>query len=218
MARKTIVVAFLNQKGGSGKTTASTNTADGLHRLGKKVMLVDLDPQGSAGYWRDQRETIEGENLFPVVGMGKNVATDLSRMKHDYDYVIIDGAAIVSELTAAAVRAADIVIIPVQPSPYDVRAAADVVELVKLRQEVTDGKPRCAFLISRLIQNTNIGEEVLGVLAGFEFPILKTATVQRVVYASLVKDGKSVFELPEKDPARIEFDKLITDLTEFSNG
>lgn len=212
------VIAVLNQKGGAGKTTTATNLADGLHRDGNRVLLVDLDPQGSAGKWRDQRDSVEGEDIFPVIRMGKNVSTDLVKLKHNYDYVVIDGAAIVSELTAAAVKAADVVLIPVQPSPYDIWAADDVVELVKARQEVTDGKPRAAFIISRLIQGTNIGREVEEPLAARDLPVFNTKIVQRVIYAGLVKDGKSVFELPASDPARIEFTKLAAEAKEFANG
>lgn len=209
------VIAILNQKGGAGKTTISTNLASLLHSQGDSVLLVDLDPQGSASDWADARE---GDELCPVIRMGKSISRDLQKIARDYDWVIIDGAPQVSELAAAAVRAADVVLIPVQPSPYDIWACADLVELLKARQEVTDGHPRGAFIVSRAIKNTRINGEVLAALSAYELPVFSNGTTQKVDYANTAKWGGSVVDLDEDHKARFEIKMLAKEMKEFAHG
>ncbi|ABM73417.1 peptide transporter [Shewanella algae] len=209
------VIAVLNQKGGSGKTTISTNVASWLHSQGESTLLVDLDPQGSASDWADARE---GDELCPVVRMGKSISRDLPKIARDYDWVVIDGAPQVSELAAAAVRAADVVLIPVQPSPYDIWACSDLVELLKARQEVTDGHPRGAFVISRAIKNTRLSGEVMQALEGYELPIFANGTTQKVDYANTAKWGGSVVDLEDEHKARFEIKMLVKELKEFANA
>lgn len=208
-----IVVSVVNQKGGAGKTTIATNLASYLHKHDGPAMLVDLDPQGSASAWGDSRS---GDDLMPIVRMTKSVARDLPQIAHGYKWVIIDGAPQVSELAAAAIRAADVVLIPVQPSNYDIWASSDVVDLVKARQEVTGGVPKAAMVVSRAIKNTHLGREIKETLSGFELPIFRAVTTQRIVYATLVGDGQSVLALKEEDSALFEIKLLAKELQEFA--
>ncbi|MEI5604547.1 AAA family ATPase, partial [Streptomyces brasiliscabiei] len=79
-----------------GKTTISTNVASQLHADGHKVLLVDLDPQGSATDWSEQAE--EGSEAVPVIRMGKNLHRDIHKVASGYEYVIVDGAPQVADL------------------------------------------------------------------------------------------------------------------------
>lgn len=209
------VIAVLNQKGGSGKTTISTNVASWLHNEGESTLLVDLDPQGSASDWADARE---GDDLCPVVRMGKSIARDLPKVAREYDWVVIDGAPQVSELAAAAVRAADLVLIPVQPSPYDIWACSDLVDLLKARQEVTDGEPRGAFVVSRAIKNTRLSGEVMQALESYELPVFANGTTQKVDYANTAKWGGSIIDLDAEHKARFEIKALVKEVKEFINA
>jgi len=95
------------------------------------VLLVDADPQGSALAWSAVRTA---DPLFAVVGMPKpTLHRDLPGIAKDYEAVVIDGAPRVNELGRAAIMASDLVLIPVQPSPYDVWATADIVQLIQRR-------------------------------------------------------------------------------------
>lgn len=212
MTQKTTVVAVLNQKGGAGKTTIATNVASWLHAEGQKTMLVDLDPQGSATDWSDTRDG--DQDLCPVIRMGKGVARDLRKLANDNEWIIIDGAPQVSELAVAAIKSADIVIIPTQPSPYDIWACADLVDLIKDRQEIMEGRPIAAFLVSRAIKNTKLSGEILTALKGYELPIMRSITHQRVDYPDTAKVGDSIVDLPRDNKARLEIRAIANELKE----
>ena len=207
------VVAVLNQKGGSGKTTIAINLAHALQLEDGKVLLVDSDPQGSARDWNEEND---GE-ILPVVGLDREtLPKDLQAISKGYDWVIIDGAPQIAKLSAAAIKAADLVIIPCQPSPYDIWAAADLVDVIKARQDVTDGKPKAAFLVSRAIKNTKLGNEILDALKGYELPIFKSATTQRVAYPTTASEGKTVF-VEADGQAAAEINAIKNELKEFLN-
>lgn len=198
------VIAVLNQKGGSGKTTIATNLAHALKRDSYTVLLVDSDPQGSARDWNEA----SGGNIIPVVGLDREtLAKDLQAISQGYDWIIIDGAPQIAKLSAAAVKAADLVLIPVQPSPYDIWACADLVDIIAARREVTNGKPQAAFIISRAIKNTLLSGEINQALKDYGLPVLKAGTTQRVVYPTTAAEGLTVFSDKYSDAAR-EIDAL----------
>ena len=210
----TKVIALLNQKGGAGKTTVATNLACWLHQQGHKVALVDLDPQGSATEWSETRES---DDVFPVLGMGKQVARDLPRVTGGYEYVVLDGAPQISDLITPAIKISDLVLIPCQPSPFDIYACEDLVDLIHARQDVTDGKPKAAFVVSRAIKNTHLGREVREALTSYDLPIFDALTTSRVAYGDCAKGG-SVMDLPPSDKARQEIEALGNETLEFLNG
>ncbi len=203
------VISFLQEKGGAGKTTISTNVSRGLKLRGYKVLLVDSDPQGST---RDWNEANLG-SLVPVVGLDRETLhVDIKALMADYDFVIIDGAPQLSKMSASAIKCSDIILIPVQPSPYDIWASLDLVELIKSRQGVTNGIPEAAFIISRVIKNTKLSKEVNDTLAEYGIPVFDSFTSQLVAYPTSASDGKSVYENPVWVPAMTEIENIIDEL------
>lgn len=139
------VISFLNSKGGSGKTTLSTNLARAYAQSSSQVLLVDSDPQGSARDWHAAREN----NPIPLVALDRpNALKNLASVGAGYDVVLVDGAAKLSQMISAAV------IIPVQPSPYDIWSISDLVDLIRARQEIADGRPSAAKREGKLKEKT----------------------------------------------------------------
>jgi chromosome partitioning protein len=196
-----MIIGVLNQKGGVGKTTVAVNLASCFSRAGRRVLLVDADPQGSALAWSAARQV---DPDFVVVGMAKpTLHREIPALAKNYDIVVIDGAPRVNELGRAAIMASDLALIPVQPSPYDVWAAAETVQLIREAQQFKESL-RSAFLINRKIANTAIGRDFHAALAQFpETPVLETGLVQRVIYAESAARGLSVLEAaPRSEAAR----------------
>ena len=106
-----------------------------------------------------------------------------------------------SKLSAVAVKVADLVLIPVQPSPFDVWACADLVEMIEARRAVTGDRPLAFFVVSRAIKNTKLGGEVAAALKEYGLPVFKSGTTQRVVYPTTASEGRTVL-LPMLKPKR----------------
>ena len=184
------VVAIVNQKGGTGKTTLATNLAWVLAEKAD-VLLLDADPQASAQNW------VAGEGRVPETLVVKETGNgDLHRlalsMAPDYDWIIIDGPPGITKTTADAVRVADVVLIPAKPSPLDVWAASDIVAAVQARQRMAKGIPKAAFVITMTQPRTRLGRQIDDALHETGIPVLKARTTQRVAYPNAINDGNSV--------------------------
>ena len=208
-----MIIGVLNQKGGVGKTTLSVNIAAALAHSGARVLLIDADPQGSSLDWSAARE---GDPIFSVVGLPRaSVHKEIGQVGQGYDHIIIDGPPRVTDLARSAIMASDLVLIPVQPSPYDVWAADEVVKPI---QEATVYKEnlKSAFVVNRKIANTAIGRDVGEALAAYEMPILTSTVTQRVIYAEAAAQGKAVFEIDTAGPAAAEIAALVAEILEFA--
>lgn len=207
----TKTIAVLNQKGGAGKTTIATNLAHAFALDGQRVLLIDADPQGSLRDWSEAN----GGELLPVVALDReSLVKDITAVSHGYDFAIIDGPPQIAKLSAAAVKAADLILIPVQPSPYDIWACADLVDVIQARQEVTGGKPRAVFALSRLIKGTKLSREAAAALADYQLPVLVGGTTQRVIYPASAASGETVFATDPHGPAAVEILLLKQQLLE----
>lgn len=208
------IIAILNQKGGVGKTTLATNIATKLHLDGCKVLLIDSDNQGSARDWH-----AAGNSEMPVIGIDRpTLDKDIQKIADNFDWVIIDGAPRLELMAVSAIKCADLVIIPVQPSPYDIWASDDLVNLIKSRQEITDGKPKAYFCISRRIINTAISNDAIEALRKYDIPKLHSSTSQRVVYAASAAKGQTVFDFVsgkgDNDKAKEEITNIVNEIKE----
>jgi chromosome partitioning protein len=208
-----MIVGVLNQKGGVGKTTLSVNLAAALARGGERVLLIDADPQGSALDWAAARE---GEPLFSVVGLPRaTVHKEIGTIGKGYDHIIIDGPPRVTDLARSAIMASDVVLIPVQPSPYDVWAADEVVKLIDEARVYKESLKSC-FVVNRKIANTAIGRDVRDALSSYPVHVLNASVTQRVVFAEAAAQGRAVHEMDEQGPAAAEIEAVTAELMEFA--
>ena len=176
------------------------------------MLLVDSDKQGSARDW----SAVDESNPVTVIGLDRpTLDRDLKNIS-DKDFVVIDGSPQATDLAVSAIKAADFVLIPVQPSPYDIWATSDLVDLVKQRIEMTDNKLKSAFVVSRAIKNTRIGGEVSEVLTEYGLPVLDAKIVQRIAYPNSAAIGKTVFETESKNSDAVaEMNALATEVKSY---
>lgn len=209
-------IAVLNQKGGVGKTTLSIHIASTLALTGKRVLLIDADAQGSSQDWSSIRKK---ENLFNVVGISKNIIhKEMPTLSESYDHVVIDGPPHVSSVSKSAIAAADFVLIPVQPSPYDIWASADIVNLIRDMKDTLSGIKEfdVAFVINRIIPNTIIGKDVKEALEVYkDIPVLKSTLTQRVTFAETAGEGTSAIEDDPDSIAGKEIKSLVKEILNF---
>ena len=213
------VISILNQKGGVGKTTLAVNLAAylaGEREKTAEVVLIDADPQGSALDWYGARG--ERPASFTVVGYPKaNLHMTVSEIGKHSDYVVIDGAPRVTDLSRSAIMASDLIIIPVQPSPYDIWASSDIIKLIREAQIYKPGI-KTAMLISRRIANTAIGRDVEQALGCFDVPVLASKISQRVIYAESASAGLSVFEQNSRSAAASEIRDVAEEILSILGG
>lgn len=208
-----MIFGILNQKGGVGKTTLSVNLAACLARTGARVLLIDADPQGSALDWAAARQAAP---LFSVVGLPRpTIHRDIAQIGQGYDHVIIDGPPRVTDLARSAIMASDIVVIPVQPSPYDIWAAEEVVKLIEEARIYKDSI-KSVFVVNRKITNTAIGRDVRDALAAYPVHVLQASVAQRVVFAEAAAQGQAIFEVPAAGPAIAEMEAVAAELMEYA--
>jgi chromosome partitioning protein len=209
-----MITAFLNQKGGVGKTTLSYSFATALAQSGHRVLLVDADPQHGAITWQAHRET---QPAFPIVGLPTDkLHREMTAHTANYDHIVIDAPPQVSGIARSIILAADLVLIPVQPSPHDIWSAAEIVRLIEEAGTFKENL-KTAFVVNRKITNTALGRDVFTALENYPFPVLATAICQRVAFAESAALGASVLETEPTSAAALEILALTREALEMMN-
>lgn len=207
-----MIIALLNQKGGVGKTTLATHIAGELAMQGSSVILLDADPQGSALDWTQRRNQNGLPRLFGAVGLARETLhQEAPELATRCDHVVIDGPPRIAALARSALLAADLVLIPVQPSPYDVWASAEMVSLIREAQ-VFRPTLRAAFVINRRVSTTVIGREARNALTDQPLPSLLSEVRQRIVFADSVARGQLARELDADSNAACEIAALAAEV------
>lgn len=211
--RRVIVVA--NEKGGSGKSTVSMNLATALARTGLTVIVGDGDPQGTLLKWAvDGKDNLEGyKPPFSLIGMASPAAMD-SIASLNCDVLIIDCPAKAEKVSAAAIRVANLVIVPVQPSGADYNAVEPTVAMIDYKRNI-GGQVNAAFVLTRTDENTKLTKSAKdGAWNGYGLPILNTTVGDREIYKQAMTVGITVHDMPNSSAAQAEFDNLVRELKE----
>ena len=207
-----MIVALLNQKGGVGKTTLALHIAGEWARQGKRVIVIDADPQGSALDWSEQRSREALPRLFGVVGLARDTLhREAPELARDADHVVIDGPPRVAGLMRSALLAADVVLIPALPSPFDGWASA---EMLKLLDEARIFRPQLVarFALNRCGVRTVIARETAAALAEHDPPVLSARIGQRVVFADAARTGRLAAEIGANSFAAREIAALSAEI------
>lgn len=215
------VITIASQKGGSGKSTITMQLAGALSSRGggARVLVIDADQQGTCLKWVAMAPE---ESLFPATVMGITepiIHRQLPRIRRDYDFILVDTPPHAEAVARSAIIAADLVIIPVLPSPVDLWSAATTRKIV-LDAQVQRPEIACCLLLSRVVPHTALAQETLEALEVYDIPILATRLHQRQAYPRSALRGCTVLDLDTKtgSQAAEEVKKLTAEIVEVLNG
>ena len=208
------IVTVAQQKGGAGKTTLAAHLAIAWAESGKSVAVVDIDPQASLSTWWEMREELGIP--MPTNGRGKGGVTvhrlggwrtagEVERLARNHDVVVIDSPPHAETEAKIAVRAADLVLIPVQPSPMDVWATVPTLKLA------ASEKTPALLVLNRVPPRTNLTEAMLSKISEMSATLAKTRIGNRVALAASMAEGKGVTEYQKRGTAASEIRALAAE-------
>lgn len=203
------VVTVAQQKGGAGKTTVVAQLAAALYAEGRKVALIDTDPQRSLTHWYDlRREGLGADDKTFLLreASGWRVGVELDRLKGDFDVVIVDTAPHAETDAKAAIRAGRLVLVPVQPSPVDIWATRSTVELAA--QE----KIPALIVFNRMPARGRLADAMRAQLDKDKLAIADTVLGNRVSFAASMIEGKGVVESDRRGRAAEEIRALAAEM------
>lgn len=206
------IIAIGNLKGGTGKTTIAVNLCGALaNGAGHPVALVDADRQASASAWLAQAgDDGLSCHVLPLdtTGNAQRWLKKVRDLAEKNDYVLIDLPADIGPATQAAIAGADLVIVPVTPSPLDFHAAAQVIKLLRgVREARTNGHPACLLVGSKVDRRTAVGRGIEIALKEFKEPV-GPSVCQRTAFVSAAVRGRWVGAYAAEGAAREEITAL----------
>ncbi len=201
-----IVITVAQQKGGTGKTTLAANLAAAL-APSRRVALLDIDPQHSLTRWNELRPPSAAKLTFSDVS-GWRVTGELDRLKSTHDIVVIDSPPQIDTDARLAIRGANFVLIPVQPSAPDIWAAEGTLKLAAAE------KRKAAMVLNRVPASGKLRETMTAQLKADGKPLLTATIGNRTGFASAFAEGLAVTETAPRSIAANELRALLNELLE----
>jgi len=183
------VIAVAQQKGGSGKTMLAAQLAVALAESAK-VAVLDIDPQGSLTIWGKLRAAAPkaGAKITCVATAGWRLTTELDKLKAAHDFVLIDTPPVIDTDARRAIRAADLVLIPLNPAPPDLWAAEGTLKLA------AEEKRKTVLVFNRAPAASRLRKRMEAEIAARRLLLLDASLANRAGYANAFADGLGVTE------------------------
>lgn len=197
-----VVITVAQQKGGVGKSTLAAHLAVAFAQQGYSTMLFDTDPQGTCTHWHAQRKK---DDIGLVATSGWRLTRDLSMARETNDVIIIDTPPHAEMDIKVSVRAADLVLVPMQPSPADVWAVKQTFRTISSESR------QCLAVLNRVVHRANITEETKQKLQQYEIPVAEQELGNRVLFAASMESGLTVLD-GFANPSQIEITNLVRQL------
>jgi chromosome partitioning protein len=208
MSAKAVTIA--QQKGGAGKTTIAAQLAVAFATAGKRVGLVDIDPQGSLAAWFEVRKALvdgQGGGVTLLQASGWRLTTELDRLRRDLDIIVIDSPPHAETDVRIAVRAADLILVPMQPSPMDLWATQPTLDMAKKE------KSAALMVFNRTPARGKLVDAVRRKIREAEMPMANTVLGNRVAFAMSMMEGKGVVESNPRHIAAKEIRALAEEIS-----
>jgi chromosome partitioning protein len=200
-----VVFTVAQQKGGAGKTTLAANLAAAFAAT-QRVALLDIDPQRSLTRWHKLRQARRVPDITFSDVSGWRLPAEVERLKREHDVVLIDSPPHVDTDARVAVRAADLVLIPLQPSPPDFWAAEGTLKLANAE------KRRVVMIFNRAPSQSRLREAVQKEITAHHLTLLAATLGNRIGFASAFAEGLGVTEASPRSVAARELHALLAEL------
>lgn len=189
-----MIVAFANSKGGVGKSTMAVHLAGWTQERGRRVVLVDADVQCSSSAWL--REAVSD---IPVVRLATadDVLDRVPALAGDFDLIVLDGPAGLSEVTRSLLLVADLAILPCGPSVLDLRAVREALRVVNQAQHIRQGRPRALIVPNKVQVQYRLSQELLEALPALGVETLPSLRLRQAC-AEAAGQGTFVWRLGQR--------------------
>lgn len=198
------VITVAQQKGGVGKSTLAIHLAVAFAKQGLSVMLFDTDMQGTSSHWHAQRKT---SDIGLMATSGWRLTRDLAMAREANDIVIIDCPPHAEMDIKVSTRAADMVLLPMQPSPADLWAIRETLNTVKSESN------EAMVVLNRVVPRANITNQIKDKLIAMDIPFADTVIGNRVLFAAAMESGMTVLD-GFKNPSQQEVMALTYEVAE----
>lgn len=206
-----MIISVVNQKGGVGKSTVSTNIAVAFARLGYRVLFIDSDDQKSALDWINSRPEDRPKIVGTHLGT-QHLRKQVRELSKNYDVTVIDGKGIISEASKAALVISDFFVVPVAPGTYDLHSTEDFLE--KVVKEVSSFKETKGAILLNMMDTTSLSKEIEKYIRTLDCPVFEAKLSRLTAFKEAASKGLSIQEYAPSSKASDEFKQVFKELCE----